>query len=370
MKVLHLASGGEFCGIATYTTNLMIHFKEKSCHTFFEIPPKDELSRLSKKDILSFFDKFIEASREYDVVHIQNEYGLFCGPERLSFGLEVFYGILIGLKKLSKKCFTTFHSEPVFLQALGLLNFENRKCARLWHKICKLFTAKNDIWGICHTSISQNKFLRSGMKNIHVITHGVIERKIDHRRSLKRKDDSIVLSLFGFIAPYKGHHLALAVMDLLPPNFKLSIIGGRHPNSEGDEIGETLKQANDLGLSKRVLVTGWVSPQEADYYQQNCDICLAPYQATELSASGAITWSLTSGKPVIASNINSFKSINRDHNCMVLCNKSDRVEWVWAIKKVAEDSSLRKRLVDNASKYCQDNSWTNICKQHMELYNE
>ena len=370
MKVLHLAPGGELCGIATYTTNLMGHFKEKCNHTLFEIPPKLEISRLNEREILSFFDDFLNKAKDYDVIHIQNEYGLFCGSHPLSFGLKVYYKILLGLKKNKKKCFTTLHSEPVFLKALGLLNFEERKCARMWRKIYKLFTAENNIHAICHTNVSQNKFIRSGMRNVHVITHGVISRDIDHRRSLKRKDDSVVLSLFGFISEYKGHDLALSVMDLLPKNFKLSIIGGRHPDSSSNEIGRVLKLANELGLSDRVLITGWVTPGEADYYQQNSDICLAPYQATELSASGAITWSLTSGKPVIASNINSFKSINQKHNCMLLCNRSDRLEWVWAIKKVAEDINLRKRLIDNSRKYCKDNSWTNICKQHMELYSE
>ena len=370
MKVLHLSSGGNLCGIATYTANLMGHFEEKDRHTLFEIPPKSELALLSEKEIFSFFGEFLNSAKDYDVIHIQNEYGLFCGPSDISFGLRVYHKILLGLKKLNKKCITTFHSEPVFLKALGLLNFENKKCARLWRKICKLFSVENDIWGICHTSTSQNKFLRSGMKNIHVITHGVIDRKIDHRRSIRRKDGSVILSLFGFISPYKGHNMALAILDLLPSNFKLSIIGGRHPNSEGHEIGDILKEANELGLSDRVLITGWIPPSEVDHYQQNSDICLAPYQATELSASGAITWSLTSGKPIIASDINSFKDINKAGQSMFLCHRTDRAEWVWAIKKVINDTPFRKRLVDNAKKYCQDNSWTNICKQHMELYNE
>ena len=370
MKVLHLAPGGHLCGIATYTSNLMSNFKEKDSHSLYEIPPKLELSRLNKSEILSFFEDFVNDAKDYDVIHIQNEYGLFCGSHSMSFGLKVYYKILLGLKNNNKRCFTTFHSEPVFLKALGILNFEERKCARVWRRICKLFTLENNIHGICHTKVSQNKFIRSGMRNIDVVTHGVISRSIDHRRSLKRKDDSVVLSLFGFISDYKGHDLALSIVDLLPKNFKLSIIGGRHPESTGNEIGRILKLANELGLSDRVLITGWVTPSEADYYQQNSDICLAPYQATELSASGAITWSLTSGKPVIASNINSFKSINQKHNCMLLCNKSDRLEWVWAIKKVAEDINLRKRLIDNSSKYCRRYSWKNICNYHTTLYND
>ena len=371
MKILHLAPGGKGCGIATYTTNLIDHFEESSgTHERYEIPSKTELSHLTKEEVLDFFKEFVNYARSFDIIHIQNEYGLFVGPGGTSFGLSVFRQTLLGLKELDKKVFVTFHSEPVFLKALGLFNFEAKKCARLWKKIAPLFTKENNFTAICHTPVSRNKFTRSGFNNVTVITHGVIERKFNKKKILKKKNKSVVLSIFGFIAHYKGHEFALSILDLLPNHFKLSIIGGRHPNSDGDEIGDLLKKAADMGLSGRVLISGWASPEEADFHQQNSDICLAPYQARELSASGAITWSLTSGLPVIASNINSFKDINTVEQSMLLCHPSDRLEWVWAIKKVTEDAPFRKRLIANAKKYCKDNSWINICKEHIKLYSQ
>ena len=95
----------------------------------------------------------------------------------------------------------------------------------------------------------------------------------------------------------------------MPSNFKLYIIGGRHPASEGEEIGRILIKANEMGLSKRVLITGWTTPEEADIHQSHCDVCLVPYQTTEISSSGAITWNPLQ-KPVIANNIRSFREIN------------------------------------------------------------
>ena len=370
MTVLHLGPSGNKCGIATYTNNLVGNFSSQSVHNRWTIPPPTELSRLTKPEVIDLFNKFIIDSKNYDVIHLQSEYGLYNGPGTTSFGLSVLYKILQGLKKLNKKVFVTFHSEPVFLKALGLFNFENRKCRRIWRKIAKLFTKENNITAICHTDVSRNKFTRSGFNNVTVITHGVIERKFNKKKTLKKRNKSVVLSIFGFIAHYKGHEFALAILDLLPKHFKLSIIGGRHPNSDGDEVGNLLKKAADMGLSDRVLVSGWASPEEADYHQQNSDICLAPYQTRELSASGAVTWSLTSGRPVIASNINSFKDITKDHQAMLLCHPSDRLEWVWAIKKVTEDAAFRKSLIANAKKYCADNSWPKICERHMELYHE
>ena len=72
----------------------------------------------------------MEEAKNYDVVHLQNEFGLFCGPYELSFGFKVFYGIIKKLRKIGKRVFVTYHSEPSFLKALGWMNFENKKNAQ------------------------------------------------------------------------------------------------------------------------------------------------------------------------------------------------------------------------------------------------
>ena len=372
MKILHIAPGGTTCGIATYTANLIKYFGDDSDHShdLYPLPPKSELANLSKSEMALWSKEVIAASEGYDFIHLQNEFGLFAGPGDMPFALNVFLDILKGLIKRGLKLAVTFHSEPMFLRAMGALNFENKKCARIWKKTAKLFTKRNNCIAILHTPLSENIFKETGFKNTCVITHGVLERSFDKRRQLKRSTDSIVLSLFGYISNYKGHEFALSVLELLPPNFKLSIVGGRHPESSGEEIGRLLKLATEMGLIDRVLISGWVSPEEADFHQQNADICLAPYQTQELSASGAITWSLTSQKPVIASNVNAFRDINRHSQCMLLCHPHDRLEWIWAIKKVVENHQFSNRIVRNAKNYCDKYSWTNTSLRHLKLYEQ
>ena len=368
MKVLHIASGGSFCGIATYTTNLITHFPSDSevSHSFEAIPSKESLSQRSAHEIYEWADGLILKCKDYDVIHLQNEFGLFAGDNPLSFGLKVFYRILRGLKKDGKKVAVTFHSEPVFLKALGLLNFEEKKCAKLWAKMGKLFTKKNSFLAIVHTDSSHKIFKRTGFLNCKVVVHGVIEREVEHNEI--HPDRTITLSLFGYISEYKGHEFALSILDLLPSNFHLSVIGGRHPESHGEEIGHLLKIATELDLLRRVLITGWVTPEEANFHQKQSDISLAPYQTSELSASGAVTWSLTSGNPVIASNVRAFRAMNRQKECMLLCHPTDRLEWVWAIKRVVEDQNLNKKLISNAHEYCSMYSWTNTSNHHLKLY--
>jgi len=364
MKILHITPLGDLCGIATYASNLLGSFP--SSHDTREIPPKNVFSQLSKKAILDWVDLTIEFANKYDIIHIQHEFGLFCGDKPLSFGIKVFYRLLKGLKQTNKNVCVTFHSEPVFLKALGLFNFEEKACAKTWKKLSRFFRGPKCFTAIVHNNSSCQIFQSTGFENTKVIVHGVI--KTDPPQKFIKPFGYVNLSIFGYISDYKGHEFALSVLQLLPKNYRLNIIGGRHPESQGEEIGSLLKVAFELGVLNRVTITGWVPPDQAALYQEKTDIFLAPYQTTELSASGALTWALNSGAPIIASNIRSFRSINHESECMLLCHPTDRLEWLWAIKRVTEDSALHSSLTAAARQYCNKFSWKNTAKTHINLY--
>ena len=79
MKVLHLATGGTTCGIATYTANLIKYFPDDGdvSHELLPIPPKSVLSGLSEKEMREWAKEIIEGCEGYDFIDIQNEFGLF-----------------------------------------------------------------------------------------------------------------------------------------------------------------------------------------------------------------------------------------------------------------------------------------------------
>ena len=68
----------------------------------------------SKSKIIDF-DSFIDKAKDYDVIHIQNEFGLFNGPFGLDFSMKVFYRILCKLKKLNKS-FHNISLRTIFLK--------------------------------------------------------------------------------------------------------------------------------------------------------------------------------------------------------------------------------------------------------------
>lgn len=371
MKILHLAPQNSLCGIATYSANLLKGLRaaeDNSQHTVISLPPKEEIERLTAYDFKKFLSKFAKQSSDYQAVHIQNEWGLFSQTGGIDNGLENFYFLIHTIFQFNKNVIITFHTEPVFIKQDGPLNYIEKKAIKFWKT--KLTPLLNKCKNIVHTHISKTSFQDSGLHptRLFKVTHGVLERYLNKNDKLPSQD--IILSLFGHIASYKGYDLIFDALKLLDDNYKLIIIGGRHPHSRGNELEELLLKIKELNLSKRVLITGSVTDEEANYYHSATDICLAPHQSEYLSASGAITWSLTSGAPVIGSNVNSFREITKDvPDSMMLCHPRSPYEWAWAIKRCGEDYLLREKLISAAANYCEKFSWSNTASSHVKIYN-
>jgi glycosyltransferase involved in cell wall biosynthesis len=392
MKVLFLSTIGDSCGIATYTTNLIKGFAKDVTCTQFPLPNRNELASYCTDQVDTLFTDFINMCDDFDVIHIQHEHGLFYGVGDESDAVCQFGKIIQSLVKKQKKVFVTFHSEPVFFRTwLDVIKRRDgflptlmmRTLSKIWKKkVSRWFTKKYpNVTAIVHNIKSKGEFIKSGfdVANVKVISHGVISRKIPFKE-IRPKQDIINLTIFGFLSAYKGYHAAIRALQLLPENYRLICMGGRHPNSSGSEYDDILffaadrdRETNEHKLPlnlvyDRITITGFVDEEDADIWHKKTDICLAPYDDRTLSGSGALTWSLTSGRPVIACNIPAFQAINNEYNCMQITAVQAHHELAWAIKKVVNDVKSQRVLTHNANKYCIDNSWEVIAKQHMNLY--
>ena len=392
MKLLFLSTVGNSCGIATYTTNLIKGFSEDVKCVQYPIPTMSELGGLKPVAIQALFTKFVDMSDDFDVVHIQHEHGLFHGVGDESDAICQFAKVIEQLANKQKKVFVTFHSDPVFFRTwLDVIKRRDgflptllmKTLSKIWKKkVSKWFTKKYpNINAVVHTHTSKKEFIKSGFdeENVQVISHGVISRDILFKEV--NPDQGIInLTIFGFISGYKGYHTAIRALQYLPENYRLICLGGRHPNSIGTEYDDILNFAADRDCETierklplnlvydKITITGYATEHEANIWHKKTDICLAPYQDKTLSGSGALTWSLTSGQPVIASDIPSFKAINDEYNCMQITAVHGHHELSWAIKKVVNDVKLQRTLAHNANKYCTDNSWENIAGLHVNEY--
>jgi hypothetical protein len=140
-------------------------------------------------------------------------------------------------------------------------------------------------------------------------------------------------------------------------------------NTSVDAFLDELVASIPEPISRRIHITGWVDRETADNYFAATDVCLAPYRGdTLLSGSGAITWGLSSGRPVIASKIEAFQSVDRIGNCLFLVTPEKTSELAWAIQKVVSDPALRERLVINANRFSEKHSWNSNVSTLSDIY--
>lgn len=383
MRVLYLSTYNVKCGIATYTQELRSHISTDN--DIFPLPEKDAIAE-KQIDLDKELTKLTHLVKDFDIVHIQHEHGLFIGNGDETDAVSRFGNLLKVLIKENKRVFVTFHSDPVFWESRWRFDTElllKKLLSRVWKgEVSKWFQPRYNVTAIVHTKRTKQEFLDSGFHedSVEVVPHGVVSREV--KFSPIKPDVEINLSIFGFISDYKGYDVALRALQLLPRNYNLICMGGRHPSSTGDEYTQILGAAKRLDrevvecklqdiyslVSDRVTITGYLDKAQADKMHKKTHICLAPYTDKTLSGSGALTWSLTSGCPVIASDIPSFKTIDDEYQCMHLFKTDAFHELAWSVKRVVSDVNYQRALVDGATNYAEQLSWSNVAETHEKLY--
>jgi glycosyltransferase involved in cell wall biosynthesis len=177
--------------------------------------------------------------------------------------------------------------------------------------------------------------------------------------------------MFGFISAYKGHRVAVEALKCLPKKYTLAVIGGRHPSAGADATMDQILQAWRDQDPKRLIITGYADRETIDLYQTATDICLAPYLPSfSLSASAALTWALTSGRPTIASGIPVFEDVKRRGDCLATVTPGAACELAWMIESMAADTELQSRLVRNAQAFAEENSWSVAARCNQRVYQD
>jgi glycosyltransferase involved in cell wall biosynthesis len=391
LRVLHLSSWETRCGIADYCANLVHALAKHGVES--EVFPlnRDETKYFVEAEMIQLADRFLERAAGFDIVHIQHEFGLFAGAGSMAGSMRILKRILRGLRSLRKPVAVTFHTEPngacwpvvrSLKPAAALRSAGGLLQRRRWKwLVSRRFSARaKGTMAIVHTKYSRLALVKSGFHSsrISVIPHAIIERsdhpwldrKVEAKRLLGFPEDAVVLSMFGFIAKYKGPLFAAKLLRLLPGNYRLLVIGGTHPDNSADRtLDHLLRLKNEPDLSDRLRVTGYADKSTIDLCQGATDICLAPYLlSTQLSASGALAWALTSGRPVMASKIPAFLELNHAADCLSMVTAEAPFEWAWAVQRLAQNLAERDRLVTNARRFSSKLGWDRIASMTIGEY--
>jgi glycosyltransferase involved in cell wall biosynthesis len=117
-------------------------------------------------------------------------------------------------------------------------------------------------------------------------------------------DGCRVVTLLGFMTRRKGHRLVLEALGELPADVMAIFAGAPIEGREarGDELHD---YAIELGVADRVRFTGYVPDEELEQVMAATDIALCPFR--DMSASGALSTWISTGRPIVSSDLPAFR---------------------------------------------------------------
>jgi hypothetical protein len=164
-----------------------------------------------------------------------------------------------------------------------------------------------------------------------------------------------VLGGFGFMAPHKGFS---RLLEVLRGGDDLQMVLYSAPRAEDDER-RWAAAAHDLPVrreARRLPVEEIATRLAAE-----ADVLVFWYDETDFpTVSGAVRVGLASGVPVLTSPTRWFDDLRE-----VTYQPLDLEQ---GVRHLLEDTKLREHLVEAATAYCHEHSWTRIAERHVALW--
>ena len=199
---------------------------------------------------------------------------------------------------------------------------------------------------------------------IRVVHNGVISKQTnteikDGLSEIKDAGFNIVLSL-GRITLQKGVdyfvRMAKIVLEYKPKTF--FVIAG-----SGDMENQIIELANDLGISKNILFTGFVRGNTIDMLYRSADVFIMPSLSEPFGI--APLEAIVQGTPVI---------ISKQSGVSEVVSHALKVDF-WDIEGMAnkviavlEYPKLSETLVEHSTKQVKEITWTNASRKLIDIY--
>lgn len=176
-----------------------------------------------------------------------------------------------------------------------------------------------------------------------------------------------ILTVFGFLTARKGVHTILPALSNLP-DCLLVIAGGKHPKDKTSYFEYLRDRIHTLGLNNQVKITGYLSQEDIKQILMATDIVVAPF--LESFGSGSISFAAAYQKPVIASDINYFKELQKNGFGIELFRASDALDFEEKVKSLLSSEKTKHRLT-KLMEVCADKySYVNAAARILCLYND
>ena len=380
MKVAMVTTTGERCGIAAYTLALIDGLRSLP-DTEVEVIPITE-GRQTRAHYVSQAERL--NAPDISVVHIQHEHSFWGGVlPRRPFPLRADTGYWELRYLIQKPVVITAHTTYSLAELLRL-DAESRPLKRMVKQFLVNNTAYREsvdiapfitAMTIVHTAGARTSLIARGANPDYVTivptgipqalptpTNGTAFRE---KYGLQAKR---ALTIFGYIAPNKGYELTLELLPSLPPDVTLVIAGGARTAEMEPYSAQLTAAIRTAGLQDRVVITGFLAADEVAEAMAASDLLLVPH--TQATGSYSVTFPLTHGKAVVASDLDCFREIEARVDCLQLFRAGDITDYRAKVIALLDDPVRRERLAENACKYAQRFSWPRVATLTRKVYEQ
>ncbi len=169
---------------------------------------------------------------------------------------------------------------------------------------------------------------------------------------------SPTIFFLGRHEPRKGLKTLIDAMKELPVDVRLEIAG------EGPETQDLIAQTAE---DSRIQWLGHISTEDKNVRLRNADLFCVPSLSGE-SFGVVLLEAMAAETPIVASNIEGYMAVARNHQDAVLVPPKDPSALAKAILKVLGDTEFTKKLVKSASKRAKEYSMEKLAVAYEKIY--
>ena len=196
----------------------------------------------------------------------------------------------------------------------------------------------------------------------HIKFGAIPVKKIERDLNIKFEEKHTIL-FFGRISPYKGIEYLVKAVEILKEKYtdiKLLIAGA------GDMYFDISGIKNDKHYE---IYNEYISNEKLAEFMQRASFVVCPY--TDATQSGVVMTAYEFNKPVIASDVGSFREYIKDGETGMIVPPKEPEELASAIEKLFNDEKLLKRMKDKIEIFKKTElSWEKAAKEIINTINE
>ncbi len=226
---------------------------------------------------------------------------------------------------------------------------------------------------IVHTKKLAEMLEKTGISNekIIVIPIGTPKGKILNKKECKKRlgmGNKKVLTIFGFVHENKGHDLVIKILPKFSKEVVLLIAGGPRIKEHENYYNYLKEIASSLGVSDRIKFLNFVKEENLPIIFNATDIAIFPYRW--IVASAALHLALGYRIPTITSDLDYFKEMKNEYDCIELFEKDNKGDLREKIQKLLSDKNRREYFKRKCDEFYRKTNWEIVAEKHRNLYLE